>query len=99
MKQNANRTSLGGLALVQPPAYDWLTPSNGLALMNAHLKAAGIIPTIVDSSMRVRKALAARLKRDFKDQSEYHKTLTRHPKIVAQLLDREIDEILSTAPA
>jgi radical SAM superfamily enzyme YgiQ (UPF0313 family) len=86
------------VVLVQPPSYDWLTPSNGLALINAHLKVAGFKPRIVDSSMRVRKALSARLKRTFKNHVEYHEALVGHPGIVARLLSREIDAILKDSP-
>ncbi|MDE2292181.1 MAG: DUF3050 domain-containing protein, partial [Elusimicrobia bacterium] len=53
------------LVLVQPPSYDWITPSNGLALLQAHSKKAGFPPVIVDSSTRVRKALSAALKKGF----------------------------------
>ncbi|HXT00685.1 MAG TPA: radical SAM protein [Elusimicrobiota bacterium] len=86
------------VVLVQPPSYDWLTPSNGLALINAHLRAAGVTPRIVDSSMRVRKALSSRLKRTFKDHVEYHEALTGSPRVVAGLLAREVDAILEGAP-
>jgi anaerobic magnesium-protoporphyrin IX monomethyl ester cyclase len=86
------------VVLVQPPSYDWLTPSNGLALINAHLNAAGIPPRIVDSSMRVRKALSARLKRVFKNHVEYHEALTAYPRVVAGLLAREVRAILEDSP-
>jgi len=86
------------VVLVQPPSYDWLTPSNGLALISAHLKAAGIAPRVVDSSMRVRRALSARLRRRFPDHVAYHRALVAHPALVARLLAREVDEILAGAP-
>lgn len=86
------------VVLVQPPSYDWLTPCNGLALIQAHLKAAGITPAIVDSSMRVHRALARKLRRRFKTHPEYHEALNANPAFVAARLSKEVDEIVSHEP-
>ncbi len=86
------------LTLIQPPSYDWITPSNGLALLQAHSKKAGFPPVIVDSSTRVRKALSAALKRTFCAHDEYHEALKANPRLVETFLEREADKILESEP-
>ncbi len=86
------------LALIQPPSYDWITPSNGLALLQAHCKNAGFRPVIVDSSTRVRKALAVALKTKFSTHADYHAALKNNPKLVQTLLNREAEKILEFDP-
>ena len=87
------------LVLVQPPSYDWVSPSNGLALLQAHCKRAGFRPFIVDSSTRVRKALSAVLERPFTTHADYHAALRANASLVKALLDREADKILELDPS
>lgn len=86
------------LVLVQPPSFDWSTPSNGLALLQAHLKAAGYRPVVLDSSMRVRKALIRRLRRPFKTHPEYHEALAKEKELSRALLRREIAALVRLKP-
>lgn len=86
------------VVLVQPPSFDWLGPSNGLALIQAHLRAAGYRPRVLDSSMRVYKALTRRLGRRFTEHAQFHAALKTEAAWARARLSREVDELLSYEP-
>ena len=86
------------VALVQAPVFDPNTPSNGLALLSAHLRNAGVEVDVHDVSKRVAKGFSKLLKEDFRDARTFFPVPERHPQATRRLLDLEAERILAGAP-
>lgn len=86
------------VALVQAPVFDLKTPSNGLALLSAHLKAAGVEVSVFDANRGVAKGFMKELRDDFADSRRYLPVCDRHPASTSRFLDREADRILAGGP-
>lgn len=86
------------VSLVQAPAFDPNTPSNGLALLAAHLKAVGADCRVHDASKNMAKGLSRALDLDFSDSRVFPPALEQHPDVAKQLLDLEAADILSGHP-
>lgn len=85
-------------ALVQAPVFDLKTPSNGLALLSAHLKNAGIECSVHDASRGVAKNFMALLGDGFQDSRTYLPVPDRYPAETSRFLDLEADRILAGGP-
>jgi anaerobic magnesium-protoporphyrin IX monomethyl ester cyclase len=86
------------VALVQAPVFDLKTPSNGLALLSAHLKNAGIECSVHDASRGVAKQFMTLLKDDFRDSRTFLPVPERHAADTSRFLDMEADRILAGGP-
>jgi radical SAM superfamily enzyme YgiQ (UPF0313 family) len=91
------------ITLVQAPVFSRLGPCNGLALIKAHLQAAGIPAEIRDSSMNLRRALKSRgLTWNeylfYDSEGLLGAAEARLPGFMEEFLRDEAEEILKTAP-
>ncbi len=90
------------VVLVQAPAFVGRGPSNAIALLSAHLKAAGFAPAVCDASLGARLALARRLGRErplhFDYPEDFMGALLRPRRFFGRVMDAQAAEILSHAP-
>lgn len=86
------------VALVQAPVFDLKTPSNGLALLSAHLKRAGLECAVFDASRSVAKRFVAQLGNPFQDSRSFLPVPDRHPEDTSRYLDLEAERILAWGP-
>lgn len=86
------------VALVQAPVFDLKTPSNGLALLSAHLRAAGIECSVFDANRGVAKNFMTMLADGFEDSRTYLPVPDRHEAATSRFLDLEADRILAGGP-
>jgi len=91
------------ITLVQAPLVSRLAPCNGLALIKAHLQAAGISARIHDASLNLRRGIKAAGLR----WHEYQLTDADHlfdalaaslPEFLPAFIDKEAQSVLSGAP-
>ncbi len=86
------------VALVQAPVFDPNTPANGLALLTAHLKNAGIECRVHDASKGLARSFSERFQDDFRDARTFFPLPERHPDWTEKFLDLEADRILAGGP-
>ncbi len=86
------------VALVQAPIFEWTTPSNGIALIAAHLSAHGIPVRAYDASMPIKKKLHALVGGEWEYREEMVRTAAQRPELMSRLLDEQIERVLSFEP-